>query len=555
MSVMKKALDRTTDSPSVVRHWLSRLRFPRHSLLATPLQWFATAVVALSMLPMAYLLWRARETIGTDHIGFLFTATTLRVIGNSILLTAAVAISASIISIPLAWLTTHTDLPGRQVWLVLSLLPLAIPSYLGAVTLTLAFGPRGLLQGWLEPLGVIRLPEIYGFFGAWLSLTLFTFPYVLLPVRAAFLNMDPALEEMARSLGSNRWRMFWRITFPMLRPSLAVGMLLTSLYTLSDFGAVSVMQFPTFTRAIYVQYGLPFFGRANAALLSLVLMALALSLFVLERRISSRLQHFRDISGARRPSRKVHLGQWKFVAVTFCTFIISLSVIIPILVLISWLGRHKPDYALPLDLPSLTQNTLGVAVLTAILAALAALPVAYLVVRSSTKWNRMLYRFAFLPNALPGIVIALSLIFFSTRHMISIYQSLPLLLLGYGIRFLPLSLGSTRSALASVNLRYEEAARGLGAEPLRAIGRITLPLARSGILAGMALVFLNVVKELPTTLLLSPSGFQTYATYIWNSYDEAIFSQIAQPGLILITLCALSLIPLFAWDRFLHEES
>ncbi|MCY3935683.1 MAG: iron ABC transporter permease [Chloroflexi bacterium] len=542
-----------TDAPSVVRHWGNRIRFPRHSLLATPLQWVATLVVAIAMLPMAYLLWRARETIGSDHIDFLLTANTLRIIGNSILLTAAVAISASIISIPLAWLTTHSDLPGRQIWLVLGLLPLAIPSYLGAVTLTLALGPRGLLQGWLEPLGVSRLPEIYGFSGAWLSLTLFTFPYVLLPVRAAFLNMDPAMEEMARSLGSNRWRIFWRITFPLLRPSLAVGMLLTSLYTLSDFGAVSVMQFTTFTRAIYVQYGLPFFGRASAAFLSLILMVLALSLFVLERRISSRLQHFRDISGARRPSKTVQLGRWKYAALTFCTFIISLSVLIPIVVLISWLGRHKPAYALPLDLPTLTQNTLGVAALTACLAAIAALPVAYLVIRSPSQWNRVLYRLAFLPNALPGIVIALSLIFFSTRHLLSIYQTLPLLLLGYGIRFMPLSLGSTRSALASVNLRYEEAARGLGAIPLRALWRITLPLARSGILAGMALVFLNVVKELPTTLLLSPTGFQTYATYIWNSYDEAIFSQIALPGLILIALCALSLIPVFAWDRLLRK--
>lgn len=545
---------RTTDDSSVVR------RFPfvptRSSTqkFTSPLQLCALFIVALSLLPLGYLLWRAQESIAAGDFSYLLTQSTLQIIGNSLLLTIAVPISASIISIPFAWLTTRTDLPGRHLWLVLGILPMAIPSYLGAVTLILALGPRGMLQGLLEPLGVERLPELYGFFGAWLSLTLFTYPYIVLPLRASLLNADPALEEVARSLGSNRWRNFRRITLPMLRPSLAIGMLLTALYTLSDFGAVSVMQYPAFTWAIYLQYRLPFIGRSNAALLSLVLLAIALSLFLLERRVSSRLRNFRDISGARRRLKTVNLGYWRLPALFFCFALISASVFTPIVVLITWLGRRQPKYALPLDLPTLTTNTLGAGALTALIVAVVALPIAYLALRSPTPLNRALYRLAYLPNALPGIVIALALIFFATRHMLSIYQSLPLLLLGYSIRFLPLSIGATRGALSSVNSRYEEAARGLGLPPLLVIWRITLPLARSGILAGMALVFLNVVKELPTTLLLSPTGFQTYATYIWNSYDEAIFSQIARPGLILIALCGLSLIPVFALDRLRHKE-
>ena len=516
---------------------------------ASPLQLSALVVIALSLLPLGYLLWRAQEAIAAGNLDYLLTPNSLRIIGNSLLLTIAVVLSASLISLPFAWLTARTDLPGRRLWLVLGMLPMAIPSYLGAVTLNRAFGPRGMLQGLLEPLGVERLPGLYGFFGAWLSLTLFTYPYIVLPLRAALMNVDPALEEAARSLGSNRWRSFRRITLPMLRPSLAIGMLLTALYTLSDFGAVSVMQFSAFTRAIYLQYTLPFSGRSNAALLSLVLLAIALLLLFLERRVSSRRRHFRDISGARRSLKPVRLGIWRGPALFFCLTLLSASVFTPIVVLVTWLARKQPNYALPLDLPTLTINTLGAGALTALVVAVAALPLAYLATRSPSPLNRVLARLSYLPNALPGIVIALALIFFATRHMLSLYQTFPFLLLGYGVRFLPLSVGATRSALGSVNTRYEEAARSLGLRPAMVIWHITMPLARAGILAGMALVFLNVVKELPTTLLLSPTGFQTFATYIWNSYDEAIFSQIARPGLILIALCALSLVPVFALER------
>ena len=143
---------------------------------ASPLQLSALVVIALSLLPLGYLLWRAQEAIAAGNLDYLLTPNSLRIIGNSLLLTVTVVLSASLISLPFAWLTARTDLPGRRLWLVLGMLPVAIPSYLGAVTLNRAFGPRGMLQGLLEPLGVERLPGLYGFFGAWLSLTLFHLP-------------------------------------------------------------------------------------------------------------------------------------------------------------------------------------------------------------------------------------------------------------------------------------------------------------------------------------------------------------------------------------------
>jgi iron(III) transport system permease protein len=180
---------------------------------------------------------------------------------------AAVVTAASVaVAVPLAWLTARTDLPGRRAWAVLAALPLVIPSYVGGFVLVSMFGPRGLLQDALAPLGVERLPEIYGLPGAALALTLFSYPYVLLTVRGALRGMDPALEEASRSLGSGGWATFFRVTLPQLRPAIVAGALLVALYSLSDFGAVSLLQFDSFSREIYTQYRSAF-DRTPAAIL------------------------------------------------------------------------------------------------------------------------------------------------------------------------------------------------------------------------------------------------------------------------------------------------
>ncbi|MEO7296500.1 MAG: ABC transporter permease subunit, partial [Candidatus Limnocylindria bacterium] len=137
---------------------------------------------------------------------------------------------------------------------IVSILPLVVPSYVGGYAVVAAFGPRGALQSILEPFGVARLPELYGFPGAALALTLFSFPYVVLSVRGTLLRLDPAYEEVSRSLGRGPWRTFFSVTLPQLRPAITAGALLVALYALADFGAVSLLQFDSFTRAIYVQY-------------------------------------------------------------------------------------------------------------------------------------------------------------------------------------------------------------------------------------------------------------------------------------------------------------
>ncbi len=493
-------------------------------------------VLAVVLLPLVYLGIRAAGA-GADGLAYLLQARTLAVIGNSLLLAGAVVVSSVLIGVPFAWLTARTDLPLRRFWLVAGLLTLVIPSYIGAITYIAAFGPRGLLQQALVPFGVTSLPPIYGFFGAWLAITLFTYPYIVLPVRAALLNTDPALEECAHSLGLNRWATFRRVTLPQLRPALAAGGLLAALYALSDFGAVALMRFDAFTRVIYVQYTSSF-DRSRAAILAVVLVLVTLVLLALSRRLTAAQRNYRIGTGAGRQPRPVKLGRWRVPALLFCALLVGVGTVVPVGVLASWVIGSP---SVSLNWHGAALNTVGASGLAALAVALAALPLAWLGARSSSRVGRWLCELSYLGNGLPGLVIALALVFFTANAVPALYQTLPVLVLGYATRFLPLSVGATRSALTQINPRLEEAGRSLGLRPWQVMVKITIPLARAGLLAGMALVFLSAMKELPTTLLLSPTGFETFAMQIWTAQKEVNFAQTAAPALVLVAVSAVSL--------------
>ncbi|MCY3978488.1 MAG: iron ABC transporter permease [Chloroflexi bacterium] len=496
------------------------------------------AVVAVVMIPIVYLV-NGAVNAGGEGVDYLFRARTLRIVGNSVGLMAAATLFATLIAVPFSWLTSRSDLPWRRVWLVLGLAAMVIPSYLTAVTYTEAFGPKGLLQSLLEPLGVDRLPGIKGFVGATLTLTVVTFPYIVLPVRAALLHCDRSLEEAGQSLGLNRWSVFWQIILPQLRPALSAGMLMTALYCLSDFGAVAVMRFNAFTRAIFIQT--ESYRMDKASVLALLLVGMTLVLLLLHSRMQLRGRHYRVGTGASRQLEAAPLGRWKIPALVFCGAVIFVGVVVPLLVLFKWLAGHTLTNPIQVPLTLLIQNTVGVSAVAALVVTLAAFPLALLATRSATGFNRWLVNIAYAGNVLPGIVIALALVMFATQNLLSIYQTLPLLIIGYAIRYLPFSIGATESAFAQINPRFEEAARSLGLSSWATLARITVPLSRGGILAGLALVFLNVMKELPTTLILRPIGFRTFATRIWSAYDEAFLSSVALPGLVLILVSAFAL--------------
>ena len=513
--------------------------------------WVPALLVAAAMtLPLVYLVLRSLENGWGELLEVILREKTLGVLARSMALAVAATTASVAVAVPLAWLTARTDLPGRRVWAVLAALPLVIPSYVGGFVLVSMFGPRGLLQDALAPFGVERLPEIYGLPGAVLALTLFSYPYVLLTVRGALRGMDPALEEASRSLGSGGWATFFRVTLPQLRPAIVAGALLVALYSLSDFGAVSLLQFDSFSREIYTQYRSAF-DRTPAAILGLMLVALTGGILVLEARTRGRARYHRSSAGSVRPrgGAIVGLGRWRWPAFFFCGLVVLLALVVPVGVLVFWLARGLASGEPLRLLWGAAFNSVYVSALAAVAAALAALPVAVLAVRFPGWVAGLVERLSYLGYALPGIVLALSLVFFGANYAPGLYGTMTLLVFAYAIHFLPQAVGATRAALLQVSPSVEEAARGLGRGPARVIATVTAPLASSGIIAGSALVFLTTMKELPATLLLAPLGFDTLATSIWTSTSEAFFARAAAPALLLVLVSALPMYLLVVRER------
>lgn len=523
-------------------------KISRRRRFVPPLIYSAPAMLVAigTLLPVAYLVLRA---LGAQNfIELLLRPRTFDVLVRTLALAGTVTLSSIVISIPLAWLTLRTDLPLRRMWSALTVLPLVIPSYVGGFTIVAALGPRGLLQQLLAPLGVERLPEIFGFGGAWLTLTLFSYPYVLLSVRAAVRGLDPSYEDAARGLGHSPWSVFWRIILPQLKPAIASGALLVSLYTLSDFGAVSLLQFDTFSRAIYVQYR-GSFDRSLAAVLSLVLVAVTLAFLFAEARTRGRARYHRTTGSAKRPAPIGRLGGWRVPALALCALVVWLGVAMPVGVIGYWLAQgltHGETISLVWQ-PML--NSLGASALAAVVTVLGALPIAILSVRFPGAWTSLIEHVTYAGFALPPIATALALVFFAANFVPWLYQTLVMLILAYTVRFVPQAVGPIRGSLLQINPHIEEAARGLGRAPLQVARSITVPLVWPGILAGGALVFLTTMKELPATLLLSPIGFTTLATQTWSATSEAFFARAAVPALLLVLFSSLSMIFVLAGER------
>lgn len=508
----------------------------------------ALIVGAALLLPPVYLLVRSLGG-GGELWDLLFRAKVAAILGRTMLLVVAVTAGSVALALPLAWLTARTDLPLRRMWAVLVSLPLVIPSYVAGFVVVVALGPRGMLQGALEgPFGVERLPSIYGFAGAMLTLTFLSYPYVLLTVRAALQRIDPALEESARGLGLGPAATFFRVVAPLLRPALGAGALLVGLYTLSDFGAVSLLRYETFTWAIFSQYESSL-DRTLGAGLSLALVALALAWVALEFVSRGRSRYYSTSSGTTRPAQTVRLGKWRWPSVALCASVTGLGLGLPVGILVYWVVRGVAAGESLDPLWEAARNSLYISALAALAAILAALPVGLLSVRHPGLLSGMLERLGYISFALPGIAIALALVFFGANYAGFLYQTIGLLLLGYVALFLSPALGAVRATLLQMNPRVEEAARGLGRSPLGAFASVTLPAARPGIIAGASLVFLLTMKELPATLILSPTGFTTLATSVWSFTSEAFFARAAMPSLLLIFLSGVPLALLMLQER------
>jgi iron(III) transport system permease protein len=472
------------------------------------------------LLPMAYIVVRATERGWAPFEATLWRERTLLLVLRSLGLAAGVTASSLVIGIGGAWLVARTDLPGRRVWQVLLGLPLAVPSYVAA-------------WGWIG-----WRPSLAGFAGAWLVLTSISYPYVYLPVLGALRRADPGLEEVARSLGRRPLQVFWGVTLRQARVAATGGALLVGLYALSDFGAVSIMRFEALTHVIYRSYRASF-DRTSAAVLGCVLVALTLVIVTAAaRRDRGGERQSRVGAGASRGAAVVHLGPWRWPAVLVLVAVLGFTFGVPGRSLVYWLerGRSTADWS---ELASATMTTLGVSLLAALVTVAVALPVGVLSARYPGRLSRSVTSVAYAGHALPGIVVALSLVFFGIRFATPIYQRTPLLIFAYVVLFLSLALGAIHNAVAQAPPALDDVARSLGRSQWGAWRAVTARLAAPGIGVAAALVCLTVMKELPTTLLLRPIGMETLATRLWSHTSAASYAAAAPYAAAIVVLAAL----------------
>lgn len=435
-----------------------------------------------------------------------------------------------VLSVPTAWLLSRTSIPGRSLFLVLSALPLAVPSYVMA-------------YAWIA-----EFPSMSGIWAVILVMSLASYPYVAIPLAAALRNIDAGQEEAARSLGLGPLAAARRVTLPVVWPAAAAGLLLAALYMLSEFGTVAIFRVDAFTRVIFTAYRASF-DRTSAAVLSVLLVALALLLVIIEARVRGRAQRWRLGSGVSRPAPRIQLGKGATViGLMWLTAVAALALGVPAVSLILRLVESRNvdfDFAelVGAVAGSLTASTIGAAIAITL-----SLPIAILAARYTSRLVRGIEGAAFLGHALPGVVVGLSLVFLTLAVLPAVYQTVITLAFAYAVLFLPKAIGASRSSIAAVPPALESTARSLGRGPLHTWFSVTGRLAWPGIAAGALLVLLTAMKELPATLMLRPTGFNTLATELWTRTEIEAFGSAAPYALAMILLAS---IPAWLMGRWL----
>ncbi|MEC8749815.1 MAG: iron ABC transporter permease, partial [Pseudomonadota bacterium] len=461
----------------------------------------------------------------------LFDTHNLRVLGNTVSLVVLTIIGSVLIGVPLAFLTAYVQMPFKRFWLILLAAPLALPSYIGAFAMYFSFGRGGEIENILG----ITTPPISGWWGSALVMSFYTYPFVMMTTRSSLLSLDASLVNAARTLGLSLGASLWRVVLPRVVNSVAAGALLAALYALSDFGTPAIMGFDTFTRVIFVEYNA--FGLSQAAMLSLQLMVIVGLILFIESRISG---------ASERPGRHLSLfpGRWQRNLMLLATMpIVLLAIVLPLAIFTLWLiregtGGFELSYA---------WNSAHASFIAAVVAVLLAIPVAHAAIAG--KAGRVMERITYFGFGVPGIVMGTALVYVGLKYLPALYQTLSLLVMAYVLRFIPLAVGSVRSTAENIDSGLVKAARVLGASPREAFMRITLPLTLRGMIAGAALVFLEAMRELPATLMLGPTGFETLATYMWRVYEAGYFGRAAVPGLLLVLLSGVGLILMLSGER------
>lgn len=495
---------------------------------------FSTSVVLLASIPLLFVLFQSAQ-LELGQWSNLWSARLPGLLWNTLSLSVLVAIGSFVLGVSAAWLITRREFIGRRLAIWLMILPLTIPTYVFAHIYTTLTETEGWLgQLWIFFAGPdIPHPELYNVFGTAFILSLAGFSYVFLLVSDALTRSRVDIEEAARLHGFSPRQVFWRISLPMLRPAIAAGLALVVLHVLSDFGAVSMLRYQTFTLSIYLQMSGRFDMQAAAGL-SLVLVMLSLTFLVLERFFRDRQRYYTS-GNAQKVRRRVASRREQFVIWLWLGGITVFAFGLPVAWMLVWSWDAFQHALLGSEFWSYVRNSIMVSVSAATLATIAALPLALFHARLRNKLSQTYIHMASIGFVLPGPVIALGILTFVLSVIPGIYGTLLVLVLAMLIRFLPLSVQAQEAAVQQLTPSIEEAGRSLGATPFENVRRVIIPMLKTGMVSAWVLVFIDTLKELPATLLLRPTGFDTLPVRIWIEASEEML-ELAAPSALMLML-------------------
>ncbi|MDH4300468.1 MAG: iron ABC transporter permease [Nitrospira sp.] len=509
-----------------------------HRLSVSTLQLAVLATAALILLPLGYVTTLA---LSADPAVWqrLWATRVPELLLNTVSLAGAVALLTLGLGVSTAWMVTRFEFPGRRLWEVALVLPLAMPTYVLAYVYNYLLGFGGPMeQLWQLVAGPqARIFSPQSFWGVTLVMALDTFPFVYLLTRSALLSFNVSFEEVARTCGASQLRTMFSVTLPLLRPSIVAGVALVVLYVVSDFGAVSLLRYQTLTYAVFQQMT----GRSDnqaASILSILLVILAL-LFLLTERWFRRKSRFYQTTGRYRAPQRIQRGWFHTGLLTAClASVVGLAFGIPTSLLVMWSLSQEAQAILDTRFFGFVWNSALLSSLAATAAVLVGLPLAYLASRKPTWLNLGCLQAAYAGYVLPGPVAALAVLFLFLKIMPFFYGTVLVLIVAYVLHFLPAGLQSLEPSIQQITPNLEEVARTLGLGVRETWRRVTLPLIRNGVIVAWVLIFLQTMKELPATLLLRPVGFDTLAIRVWLEASEEYY-QLAAPSALLIVLVGL----------------
>ena len=489
----------------------------------------ALLVSVAALVPLGFVGW-----VGLQAGWQMVAALVLRprvgeLLVNTMLLTVITVPLCAALAIALAWLTERSNLPAARVWAWLAVAPLAVPAFVHS-------------YAW-----VTIVPSLHGLGAAVLVSVLAYFPFVYLPVAATLRRLDPALEDTAAALGDTPWLVFRRVVLPQLRLALCGGTLLVGLHLLAEYGLFVMIRFDTFTTAIIDQFQAGYNSPAPNMLAG-VLVLCCLALLAADASARGRTRYARVGAGAARARPRTELGSILLPCLLVPIITAAMTLGVPLVTLGRWLAIGGTSVWNLTEIGDALGETLLLALAGGVLTVVAAIPMAWIAVRAPGRMQRILEACNYIAGSLPGVVIALALVFITVRVALPLYQTPVTLIAAYMLLFLPRALLSLRASIAQAPVDLEHAAGSLGRRPLAALWEITVRLAAPGAAAGMALVALGITNELTATQLLAPTGTQTLATAFWAHSNEIDYAAAA-PYAVLMILFALPL----TWQ--LHTQS